>query len=100
MTRDDYWERRLEKRCVKCGAQDEKTLAGRCRCDFCGKKLKYYNAKYNAEKMRSYYTWKAEGRCTACGAERDNETLLCSKCRALQRRATMRYELRQAGVIA
>lgn len=28
MTRDDYWERRLEKRCVKCGAQDAKPSQG------------------------------------------------------------------------
>ena len=96
--RDEYWQRRAEKRCIKCGLQDEKTLAGRCRCSFCGKKAQLLNTKYNSERMKNYYIWKAEGKCTVCGADRDNGTLLCSKCRALQKRATMRYELRQAGV--
>lgn len=41
-----YWRHRNAHECVDCGAQDARTLDGRCRCLYCQKKHTGTKAKY------------------------------------------------------
>lgn len=86
-----YQIMRDQMRCVKCGAKDEDTIAGRSHCSFCAAKRRLYQQKHNARKMKLYYERKEQGACVICGAERDNATLMCSKCKESHDYAMKKY---------
>ena len=79
-----YWSFTASRICRQCG-----NPAWPRRHDLCG--TCYYKAfsverlKRNAIERRAMFI--REGRCLQCGAERDNDTKLCSGCRERQARA-------------
>lgn len=56
MTKAEYAKRyrtRMKEmhRCIHCGTQDERTLAGLCYCKFCSKKQKLWYRENKLRKM-------------------------------------------------
>ena len=104
--RKRYDARVAEHRCVTCGAQDERTLAGRTRCAACYAKAYKWpqratdeSRKSAALKKREFRAaMKAEGRCMNCGAQ-DYLTLrgkpLCVACQ--RRRNRQQKDYRESG---
>jgi hypothetical protein len=61
-----YERLKAEKRCVRCGAQDERTKAGRTLCKSC--------YEYDSKNSRLRYRARREAqRCVVCGGQ-DNNT--------------------------
>lgn len=44
-------KRKEQHRCIQCGEQDERTLAGKVRCEFCSKKQKLWYRENKLRKM-------------------------------------------------
>lgn len=107
--RKRYDERVAEHRCVTCGEQDERTLAGRTRCAACYAKAYKWPQTATEESRKSAAlkkreqraAWRAEMRCTSCGAQ-DYLTFrgkpLCAACQ--RRRNRQQKEYRESGGMA
>ena len=107
--RKRYDERVAEHRCVTCGEQDERTLAGRTRCAACYAKAYKWPQRMTDESRKSAAlkkrefraAMKAEGRCMNCGAQ-DYLTLrgkpLCAGCQ--RRRNRQQKDYRESGGMA
>lgn len=91
-SRDLYAKRHGERKCVKCGKQDEWTLRGRSRCAACAA------AEKAGDHFREkYHTRKAEHRCTSCGKQ-DERTLngmtRCEACSLRDKRSRFNSYIR------
>jgi hypothetical protein len=76
-----YHMRKDNHQCVRCGMQDERTLAGRTTCDWCSRKIRLMTSEIKERRRLMYHQNKAAGVCVVCGAPRDNKTLRCERCR-------------------
>lgn len=78
MSKRKYHQRKEERRCVYCGAQDSRTLDGKITCFRCSAKESGRDARrYQSRKgpmLERYEGRKAEGRCVQCGCQ-DGRTL-------------------------
>ena len=98
---------REQKRCIRCGAQDERTLRGLCRCEKCAKKLADYKSRRNKSRRKENGTDPSNGyrdkyrekcreehRCIDCGKQ-DERTLSghpnCTVCQAKRIEMQKRY---------
>ena len=71
-------------RCPSCGGKNP-VIPGRVLCFEC-------QAVHDDGYKQRRETWKAEGRCTRCGAERDDpRRKMCAKCRERMRDATRQH---------
>ena len=99
-TQNRYDRLKAERRCVRCGEQDELTLQGRSVCDVCRKKLlayskkhyqkqgktEEYRAMYRKVRRERYHKWARNHQCVHCGAKLPEEYyyVSCPKCRQYQ----------------
>ena len=93
---------REQKRCIRCGTQDERTLRGLCRCEKCAEKLADYKSRRKengtgpSNGYRDKYRAKCrdEHRCIDCGKQ-DERTLgghpNCAVCHAKRSEMQKRY---------
>ena len=73
-------KRKEQYRCVSCGTQDERTLAGYPYCNKCVERQRQYRKKM-----------KAQHRCTQCG-EQDERTLARkTRCEFCSKKAKLLY---------
>lgn len=81
-----YDKRRSQKSCVTCGCQDERTLAGKCRCAFCTKKaavyMRDYTKKHQREKSDKYHEKVSNRICVKCGKPNPTNWVHCAECHA------------------
>lgn len=102
---------KAEHRCVSCGKQDERTIAGKTLCGVCAKRHSA-NIMRNKERhyehtKRRFERMKAEHRCVVCGNQ-DARTLIgkqkCAECaekndiykaRTVRRKARHAYYLKK-----
>lgn len=78
---------REEKRCINCGAQDERTLAGRVLCEAC-------KDKETVRRNKLSQAWREKGLCVWCGKPAAPGYKLCEACRG---RSKERFEARKAN---
>ena len=98
---------REQKRCIRCGTQDERTLRGLCRCEKCAEKLADYKSRRNKSRRKENGTDPSNGyrdkyrakcreehRCIDCGKQ-DERTLSghpnCAVCHAKRSEMQKRY---------
>lgn len=83
--------RRAENRCVSCGDQDERTMAGKSHCEICARAI--------SEKGKMYRQYKiSHGRCAECGNQ-DKRTraggFRCASCLSKNQQTSMRLYSRR-----
>lgn len=67
-------KRLAEKKCILCGKQDERILAGHVYCEPCAK----IKAKYSADRRKHFIEQKL---CSKCGKPVLGKNTLCNDCR-------------------
>ena len=80
-----YQRRKAEKRCISCGAQTERTLAGMSRCSKCQKIAAIKRYERGEERRK-------KGLCVWCKAPSTER--LCPSCRERERKYLKDYKKR------
>jgi len=97
--RKAFYERcKAAHKCVNCGKQDKRTLAGRIYCGDCDTKQKHYidthreqqRAVQSAANARRYYRLQESHRCVNCGVSlpEDYYYVCCKACRERKKKKT------------
>ena len=88
------WKKRQKAAhvCLRCGEKDARTLDGMNYCLPCSRQIaavakKSYDSEHkNAWRKNRRENWRAEGRCTVCGCEKEEaDKAMCINCRVKSR---------------
>lgn len=89
--KQQYYERKAQHVCVRCGKSDERTKEGGTYCRICldyqaladieYQKKPAYRINCRRRKHIEYYERKAAGLCVSCGKESRPGKIRCQKCR-------------------